>query len=151
MICTTSDAGLGNNIGQANYGTAKAGIATFAQIAAKELERYDVRVNTVAPGALTQLAAGVPGKRATLPHARVVLHQPAGQSRGPIPDLILQADEIVRVRSEIERILSEATGHPVETLRADTDHDRVFDAEAARAYGLVDHVIERRSARALAS
>lgn len=91
------------------------------------------------------LAAGAPGKRAVLPHARVVLHQPAGQGRGPIPDLILQADEIVRVRSEIERILSEATGHPVETLRADTDHDRVFDAEAARAYGLVDHVIERRT------
>lgn len=95
------------------------------------------------------LAAGAPGKRAVLPHARVVLHQPTGQGRGPIPDLILQADEIVRVRSEIERILAESTGRSVETLRADTDHDRVFDATAAREYGLVDHVIERRTRSAV--
>lgn len=95
------------------------------------------------------LAAGAPGKRAVLPHARVVLHQPTGQGRGPIPDLILQADEIVRVRSEIERILAESTGRSVETLRADTDHDRVFDATAAREYGLVDHVIERRTRTAV--
>lgn len=95
------------------------------------------------------LAAGAPGKRAVLPHARVVLHQPTGQGRGPIPDLILQADEIVRVRSEIERILAESTGRSVETLRADTDHDRVFDAIAAREYGLVDHVIERRTRTAV--
>lgn len=61
VICTTSDAGLGNNVGQTNYGTAKAGIAAFAQIAAKELARYGVRVNTIAPGAVTRLAAGVPG------------------------------------------------------------------------------------------
>lgn len=61
VVCTTSDAGLGNNVGQANYGTAKAGIAAFAQIAAKELGRYGVRVNTIAPGAATRLAAGVPG------------------------------------------------------------------------------------------
>lgn len=103
----------------------------------------------VAVGAVL-LAAGAPGKRAVLPHARVVLHQPAGQGRGPIPDLILQADEIVRVRSEIERILAESTGRSVETLRADTDHDRVFDAITAREYGLVDHVIERRTRSALA-
>ncbi|MFB7091058.1 SDR family oxidoreductase [Streptomyces sp. NPDC056296] len=56
VVCTTSDAGLGNNVGQTNYGAAKAGIAAFAQIAAKELERYGVRVNTIAPGAWTRLA-----------------------------------------------------------------------------------------------
>jgi NAD(P)-dependent dehydrogenase (short-subunit alcohol dehydrogenase family) len=59
VICTTSDAGLGNNVGQANYGAAKAGIAAFAQIAAKELARYGVRVNAIAPGAATRLAAGL--------------------------------------------------------------------------------------------
>lgn len=97
----------------------------------------------IAVGAVL-LAAGAPGKRAALPHARVVLHQPAAQGRGTIPDLILQADEVVRVRADIEQILSEATGQEVVTLRADTDHDQVFTASAARAYGLVDHVLERR-------
>lgn len=59
VICTTSDAGLGNNVGQANYGTAKAAIATFTQIAAKELGRYGVRVNAIAPGARTRLVGGL--------------------------------------------------------------------------------------------
>ncbi|WP_028657304.1 ClpP family protease [Nocardioides sp. J54] len=101
----------------------------------------------VAVGAVL-LAAGAPGKRSALPHARVVLHQPAAQGRGPIPDLILQADEVVRVRSEIEQVLSRHTGQDVATLRADTDHDRVFTAEAAREYGLVDQVIAERPALA---
>jgi len=90
------------------------------------------------------LAAGAPGKRAALPHARVVLHQPAAQGRGAIPDLILQADEVVRVRSDIEEILAQHTGQSVAALRADTDHDRVFTAHAAQRYGLVDKVIENR-------
>jgi ATP-dependent Clp protease protease subunit len=90
------------------------------------------------------LAAGGAGKRSALPHARIVLHQPAAQGRGAIPDLILQADEVVRVRADIERILSQHTGQQVATLRADTDHDRVFTAGAARAYGLIDQVIEQR-------
>lgn len=98
----------------------------------------------VAAGAVL-LAAGAPGKRAALPHARIVLDQPAAQGRGAIPDLILQADEVVRVRADIEKILSRHTGQSPETLRADTDRDRVFAAEAAKAYGLVDHVMEDRS------
>ncbi|MDI2127042.1 ClpP family protease [Yinghuangia seranimata] len=97
----------------------------------------------VAVGAVL-LSAGEPGKRAALPHARVVLHQPAAQGRGTIPDLILQADEVVRVRADIERILSHHTGRSTETLRADTDHDRVFTAEGAREYGLIDLVIQER-------
>lgn len=97
----------------------------------------------VAVGAVL-LAAGEPGKRAALPHARVVLHQPAAQGRGAIPDLILQADEVVRVRADIERVLSRHTGRSAETLRADTDHDRVFTAAGAQKYGLVDTVLEER-------
>jgi ATP-dependent Clp protease, protease subunit len=95
----------------------------------------------VAVGAVL-LAAGAEGKRSALPHARVVLHQPAGQGRGTIPDLILAADEIVRVRADIEAILSRHTGRSVETLRADTDRDRVFTAETAKDYGLIDRVME---------
>jgi ATP-dependent Clp protease, protease subunit len=91
------------------------------------------------------LAAGAPGRRAALPHARIVLHQPAAQGRGAIPDLILQADEVVRVRADLEAVLSRHTGQRVETLRADTDRDRIFTASAAREYGLIDHVIEERA------
>ncbi len=70
-----------------------------------------------------------------------MLHQPAGQGRGAIPDLILQADELVRIRSDFEAVLSLHTGQSVDTLRHDTDRDRVFTAEAARDYGLVDVVL----------
>ena len=97
----------------------------------------------VAVGAVL-LAAGADGKRAALPHARIVLHQPQAQGRGAIPDLILQADEVVRIRSSIEELLARHTGQDVETLRADTDHDRVFTAVTAQQYGLLDHVIEER-------
>ncbi|MEU8346526.1 ATP-dependent Clp protease, protease subunit [Actinomadura meyerae] len=103
----------------------------------------------VAVGAVL-LAAGAPGKRAALPHTRVVLHQPIGQSRGAIPDLILQADEVVRVRADIEQILSRHTGQDTATLRADTDRDRVFTAQSALDYGLIDLVIEERQPLPLA-
>ena len=87
------------------------------------------------------LAAGAAGKRAALPHARVILHQPAAQGRGTIPDLILQADEVVRVRDDLERILVAHTGQSAERLRADTDRDLVLTATGARDYGLVDQVV----------
>ncbi|MEU2039695.1 ClpP family protease [Nocardia niwae] len=97
----------------------------------------------IAVGAVL-LAGGEPGRRAMLPHARVVLHQPAARGQGTIPDLILQADELVRMRAEIESILSRHTGQTVERLRRDTDRDRVFTAPAAIEYGLVDQILGRR-------
>jgi ATP-dependent Clp protease, protease subunit len=96
----------------------------------------------IAAGAVL-LAGGAAGRRAVLPHTRVVLHQPAARGQGTIPDLILQADEVVRIRAEIEEILSAHTGQSVDTLRADTDRDRVFTARAALEYGLVDEVLAR--------
>ncbi|WP_063059612.1 ClpP family protease [Nocardia sienata] len=98
----------------------------------------------IAVGAVL-LAGGTPGHRAMLPHARVVLHQPAARGQGAIPDLILQADELVRMRAEIETILSRHTGRTPEQLRHDTDRDRVFTAAAAVEYGLVDSVLTPRS------
>ncbi|KJK45173.1 Clp protease ClpP [Lentzea aerocolonigenes] len=97
----------------------------------------------VAAGAVL-LAAGAEGRRVVLPHSRVVLHQPAAQGRGAIPDLILAADEVVRVRTQLEDILSRHTGRTVAELRHDTDRDRVFDAPSAIEYGLADRVIEQR-------
>jgi ATP-dependent Clp protease protease subunit len=98
----------------------------------------------VAAGAVI-LAAGAPGHRAVLPHSRIVLHQPAAQGRGTIPDLILQADEVVRVRNQLEAILARHTGRTLDELRHDTDRDRVFDADAAVAYGLADHLLDQRA------
>jgi ATP-dependent Clp protease protease subunit len=97
----------------------------------------------VAAGAVL-LAAGAAGRRSALPHTRVVLHQPAAQGRGAIPDLILAADEVVRVRAETEAILALHTGRDTHTLRHDTDRDLVLTASAARDYGIVDRVIEAR-------
>lgn len=98
----------------------------------------------IGPAALLT-AAGAPGQRSALEHARIVLHQPAGQSRGAIPDLILAADEVVRVRSDMETILARHTGRSVGELRADTDRDRVFTASAALEYGLIDTVLGERT------
>lgn len=98
----------------------------------------------IAEGAVL-LAAGAPGRRAILPHARVVLHQPGTQGRGAIPDLLLAADEVVRLRGEMESVLSRHTGQTVETLRADTDRDRVFTPPAALHYGLIDQILTDRS------
>jgi ATP-dependent Clp protease, protease subunit len=97
----------------------------------------------IAAGAVL-LAGGASGRRSILPHARVVLHQPAARGQGAIPDLILQADEVVRQRAEMETVLSLHTGQPVQTLRADTDRDRIFTAQAALDYGLVDQILKDR-------
>ncbi|MCU1641704.1 MAG: ATP-dependent Clp protease proteolytic subunit [Nocardia sp.] len=97
----------------------------------------------IAVGAVL-LAGGAKGRRTMLPHARVVLHQPAISGRGTIPDLILQADEVVRLRAEVEAILSNHTGKHLEDLRRDTDRDRVLTAPAALDYGLIDRILDPR-------
>ena len=90
------------------------------------------------------LAAGERGHRTLLPHARVVLDQPAGGGQGTLPDLAVQAKEIVRLRAEMESLLSEHTGVPAERLRRDTDRDLVLTAQAAVDYGMADAVLESR-------
>lgn len=87
------------------------------------------------------LAGGAKGMRAILPHGTVTLHQPSTQGRGTVPDLILHADEVVRVRADLETALAADTGRDVETLRHDTDRDLILPAQAAMAYGLVDRVL----------
>ncbi|MGP5606528.1 MULTISPECIES: ClpP family protease [Micrococcaceae] len=95
------------------------------------------------------LTGGAAGRRMMLPHSRVVLHQPAGQGRGTIPDLILQADELLRTRGAAEQVLSRHTGKDVTVLRADTDRERVFTAGDALAYGIIDEVLDREAAVSL--
>jgi ATP-dependent Clp protease, protease subunit len=90
------------------------------------------------------LAAGTAGKRTVLPHAKVVLEQPSSQSRGTLPDLMVQAREVGRVRAEMEEILGRHTGHPIEEIRRDTDRELTMTAHEAVAYGLADRVITSR-------
>ncbi|TDE01051.1 ClpP family protease [Jiangella asiatica] len=90
------------------------------------------------------LAAGAPGRRAVLPHAKVMLHQPSSQARGTLPDLAVQAKEVAKVRAEMDEILSRHTGHPVHKIRADTDRHKTFSAQEAVAYGLADQIITSR-------
>jgi ATP-dependent Clp protease protease subunit len=90
------------------------------------------------------LAAGTPGKRTVLRHAKVLLHQPSAEARGALPDLAVQAKEIARIRDDMEEILAQHTGHPVAKIRMDTDRDHTFSAQEAVNYGLADAVITSR-------
>lgn len=88
------------------------------------------------------LAGGEPGQRSMLAHARVVLRQPHAEgARGTIPDLIVAADEIVRQRREVEGMLAADTGRSREQIHADLDRDLVLDAEAAKAFGIIDAIV----------
>ena len=102
-----------------------------------------------ASAAAVLLAAGAPGKRSVLRHAKVTLHQPSSQARGTLPDLAVQAREVAKVGAEMDEILGRHTGHPVAKIRADIDRNKTFNATEAIAYGLADRVITDRKARAL--
>jgi len=105
-------------------------------------------VGQAASAAAALLAAGTPGKRAVLRHAKVTLHQPSSQARGTLPDLAVEAEQVARMRAELDGILSEHTGHPATKIRADTDRSMTLSAAEAVAYGLADRVITTRPARA---
>jgi len=96
-----------------------------------------------ASAAAVLLAAGEPGRRFALRHSRVLLHQPSAGGQGTVSDLALQADELLRVRGQVEEVLSHHTGRSIAQLRLDTDRDKVLTAEQAVEFGIVDHVIER--------
>lgn len=101
-------------------------------------------VGQAASSAAVLLAGGEPGRRVVLPRSRVVLHQPSGGGQGTLPDLALQAAEVVRLRAEVEDVLARHTGQPVERLRADTERDLVLTARQAVDYGLADTVLSSR-------
>jgi ATP-dependent Clp protease protease subunit len=101
-------------------------------------------VGQAASSAAVLLASGAAGSRTVLPHARVVLHQPSGGGQGTLPDLAVHAKEIVRLRAEMEQVLSRHTGQSVERLREDTDRDLILSADEAVAYGLADAVLDSR-------
>jgi ATP-dependent Clp protease protease subunit len=87
------------------------------------------------------LCAGAKGKRFALPHSRIMIHQPLAGVQGQATDIDIQAREILRIRDELNRIMVDHTGQPIERIQRDTDRDFFMIAEQAKEYGLVDHVI----------
>ncbi|MGD0265112.1 MAG: ATP-dependent Clp endopeptidase proteolytic subunit ClpP [Candidatus Methylomirabilota bacterium] len=94
-----------------------------------------------ASGAALLLAAGTKGKRMTLPHSRIMIHQPYGGVQGQAVDIQIQAREILRMREELNRIIAKHTGQSLERVEKDSDRDFFMSSEEAKEYGLVDEVI----------
>ena len=90
------------------------------------------------------LSSGTKGKRFALPHSEVMIHQPLGGARGQASDIQIQAEQILRVKATLNRILAENTGKPLEVIERDTDRDNYMTAQEALEYGLVDKVIDKR-------
>ena len=113
-------------------------------------EIQTVCVGQAAGAAAVLLAAGTPGRRAALPHSRILIHQPSIEGiQGQVSDLEIQANEILRLRAQTETLFARHTGLDIEQVRRDIDRDQFLTAERARTYGIVDDVIASRKRHAL--
>lgn len=88
------------------------------------------------------LAAGAEGKRFALPNAEIMIHQPLGGTQGQAEDIRIHAEKILQIREQINKILAERTGQPLEKISKDTDRDYYMTAEEGKAYGIIDEVIK---------
>ena len=125
-------------------GSTTAGLAIYDTM---QLIRPDVQTICVGQAAsmgAVLLGAGTEGKRFALPNSRILIHQPWGGAQGQASDIAIQAKEILRIKDRLNQILSSHTGQTLEKIVADADRDFIMDAEEAKSYGLVDHVISRR-------
>jgi ATP-dependent Clp protease protease subunit len=95
------------------------------------------------------LAAGTKGKRFSLPHARIMIHQPMGGFQGQATDIEIHAREMLKMKDTLNKIMANHTGQPIEKIQTDTDRDFFMSGEDAKAYGLVDEVIAKKIPRAL--
>jgi ATP-dependent Clp protease protease subunit len=91
------------------------------------------------------LAAGAPGKRFALPHARIMMHQPSGGVRGQASDIAIQAEQLIYIKRLMAERIAHHTGQTVEQVQEDSERDRWFTAEQAKDYGIIDQVREKRS------
>lgn len=122
-------------------GSVSAGLAILDTMRLIDCDVVTVGMGLAASMGQVLLTCGTPGKRYVLPHTAVMMHQPTAGIGGTASDISTQAEMLRRSKQEIAGLIAERTGQPVERILADGDRDRWFDAEQAREYGLVDHIL----------
>jgi len=127
-------------------GSISAGLAIYDTMHYIKPKIATVCVGQAASMGAVLLAGGAPGKRFALPHARIMIHQPLGGFRGQATDIEIQAKEMLRVKHEVNRILSKHTGKSVEQVEKDCDRDNFMTGLQAKEYGIIDEVYEKRIA-----
>ncbi len=125
-------------------GSVTAGMAIYDTMQYIKADIITICVGLAASMGAFLLAAGTPGKRLALPHSRIMIHQPSGGGRGQATDIEITAREILRTRDELDQILAERSGQPIEKIKKDTNRDYYMSAAEAKDYGLIDQVIEDR-------
>jgi len=125
-------------------GEVTAGLAIYDTMQYIKSEISTICIGQAASMAALLLAAGTKGKRYTLPHSRIMIHQPLGGAQGQATDVDIQAREILRIKRLLNEILAEHTGKPLGEVEKDTERDFYMTAEMAREYGIVDEVIQKR-------
>ncbi len=125
-------------------GVVTAGMAIFDTMNYIKAPVSTICIGQAASMGAVLLTAGENGKRFALPHARIMIHQPSGGSRGQATDIMIQAEEILRMKRELNQLLSNLSGQPMERVERDTERDYFMSAEEAKSYGLIDAVMVRR-------
>ncbi|NPB07161.1 MAG: ATP-dependent Clp endopeptidase proteolytic subunit ClpP [Aquificae bacterium] len=125
-------------------GSVTAGLAIYDTMQYIKPDVVTICMGQAASMAAVLLAAGAPGKRYALPHSRIMIHQPLGGIQGQATDIIIHAEEIKRIKEMLIDILSKHTGQPKEKIESDIERDYFMSPEEAKAYGLIDKVIEKR-------
>lgn len=125
-------------------GSVTAGMAIYDTMQFVKPDVSTMCVGQAASMGALLLAAGAKDKRYALPHSRVMIHQPLGGFSGQASDIDIHAKEILKMKDQLNRILQEHTGQPLETIERDTDRDKFMSAAEACEYGLIDHLLERR-------
>ena len=122
-------------------GSVTAGLAIYDTIQYIKPDVYTICIGQAASMGALLLAAGTKGKRFSLPYSRIMIHQPWGGTQGTASDISIQAKEILRMREELNKVLSKHTGQPLDRIEKDTDRDYFMSSEEAKNYGLVDEVL----------
>lgn len=126
-------------------GSVSAGLAIYDTMQFIRCDVSTMCVGQAASMGALLLAGGAPGKRFSLPHSRMMIHQPLGGFQGQATDVEIHAKEILLVRDRLNRIMSKHTGRPLEQVANDTDRDNFMSGEEAVKYGLIDRVLQNRT------
>lgn len=124
-------------------GVVTAGLAIYDTMQYIKPDVSTICVGSAASMASVLLTAGAKGKRFALPHSQVMIHQPLGGVQGQATEIEIHAREILRMRKELNGILSEHTGQPIDVIQKDTERDNFMTAEEAKEYGLIDEILTR--------